>query len=106
MMHSGVVVIVALVSPFRTDRRQAHDLFDAEDFVEVYVDTPLEVCRERDVKGLYAKAAGGELPNLSGVGQEYEPPLNPDVVVSGTGDVAEAVSAIVTAAIGPMESAE
>jgi bifunctional enzyme CysN/CysC len=100
MMESGVVVLVALLSPFRVDRRQARDLIGAGDFIEVYVDTPLEVCRERDAKGLYAKAAAGELPNLSGVGQGYEPPQTPDVVVSGVGDVDDAVASIVSAVLG------
>ncbi len=75
MMGAGVVVLVALVSPFRSDRRAARDLFDAGDFVEVYVKTPVEVCEPRDPKGLYAKAAAGDLPNLTGVGQDYEEPL-------------------------------
>ncbi|MBI1378204.1 MAG: adenylyl-sulfate kinase [Frankiales bacterium] len=104
MMSSGVVVLVALVSPFRSDRRNARDLFDAGDFVEVFVDTPLDVCRERDVKGLYAKAAGGELPNLSGVGQDYEPPLDPELVVSGTGDVERSVEAVVAAVLASGDS--
>jgi bifunctional enzyme CysN/CysC len=100
MMESGVVVIVALVSPFRADRRQARDRIGAGDFLEVYVDTPIEICRERDSKGLYAKAEAGELPNLSGVGQEYEPPATPDLVVSGTGEVDDAVQSIVDAVLG------
>ena len=99
MMSSGLVVLVALLSPFRGDRRQARDLFAPGDFVEVYVNTPLEICRERDVKGLYAKAASGQLPNLSGVGQGYEPPLTPDVEVVGTGEVDVAASAIVAAVL-------
>ena len=93
MVESGTVVIVALVSPFRGDRRAARDLFDPGDFVEVFVSTPVEVVRcQRDPKGLYAKAASGELPNLTGVGQDYEEPLTPDLVVAGDGDLAESVS--------------
>ena len=99
MVQAGVVVLVALVSPFRGDRAAARELFDVGDFVEVWVDTPVEVCSSRDVKGLYAKAAAGTLPNLTGVGQEYEPPLNPDLVVSGDGDLSEAVAQVVAAAI-------
>jgi bifunctional enzyme CysN/CysC len=94
MMQSGVVVLVALVSPFRSDRRAARDLFDAGDFVEVFVDTPLEICQERDSKGLYAKAAAGALPNLSGVGQDYEPPLQAELTLDGTGDLADSVAAL------------
>ena len=99
MVESGTVVLVALVSPFRGDRRAARDLFDAGDFVEVHVNTPVEVCAARDTKGLYAKAAAGELPNLTGVGQEYEEPLTPDLVVSGEGDLGQAVASVVSAAL-------
>jgi bifunctional enzyme CysN/CysC len=104
MMSAGTVVLVALVSPFRADRRAARDLFDAGDFVEVHVRTPVEVCAARDPKGLYAKAASGELPNLTGVGQDYEEPLTPDLVVAGDGDVAEAAGAVVAAALAPPPS--
>jgi bifunctional enzyme CysN/CysC len=99
MVESGTVVIVALVSPFRGDRRAARDLFDPGDFVEVFVRTPVEVCAARDPKGLYAKAASGELPNLTGVGQDYEEPLSPDLVVAGDGDLQQAVAAVVAAAV-------
>jgi bifunctional enzyme CysN/CysC len=98
MRDSGVVVFVALVSPFRSDRESASTLFDKGDFIEVFVDTPVDVCSERDPKGLYAKAAAGNLPNMTGVGQAYEPPLNPDLIVHGTGDV-EASADLLVAAI-------
>ena len=99
--QEGTVVLIALVSPFRGDRRAARDLFDVGDFVEVFVNTPVEVCTARDPKGLYAKAAAGELPNLSGVGQEYEEPLNPDLVVAGDGDLTQSVAAVVALAMAP-----
>ncbi len=98
MRDSGVVVFVALVSPFRSDRESAATLFEKGDFIEVFVDTPVDVCSERDPKGLYAKAAAGNLPNMTGVGQAYEPPLNPDLIVHGTGDV-EASADLLVAAI-------
>jgi bifunctional enzyme CysN/CysC len=101
MVSAGTVVLVALVSPFRADRRAARDLFDPGDFVEVHVRTPVEVCAARDPKGLYAKAASGELPNLTGVGQDYEEPLTPDLVVAGDGELAEAVAVVVAAATAP-----
>lgn len=85
MVDAGLVVVVSLVSPFRGDRRAARALFDEGDFYEVFVDTPLDVCISRDPKGLYAKAAGGQLPNMTGVGQEYEAPTHPDVHLDGTG---------------------
>ncbi len=98
MVEAGTVVIVALVSPFRGDRRAARDLFAPGDFVEVFVRTPVEVCAARDPKGLYAKAASGDLPNLTGVGQDYEEPLSPDLVVLGDGDLAASVAAVTAAA--------
>jgi bifunctional enzyme CysN/CysC len=100
MVDAGLVVFVALVSPFIGDRRAARDLFEPGQFLEVYVDTPLEVVSERDTKGLYAKAAQGSLPNLTGVGQEYEPPLSPDLVLHGTGDVEEPVDLLVRLILG------
>ena len=100
MRDAGLVVIVALVSPFTGDRRAARELFEPGQFLEVYVDTPLDVVSKRDTKGLYAKAARGALPNLTGVGQEYEVPDNPDLVLHGTGDVEESVAQLVAAILG------
>jgi bifunctional enzyme CysN/CysC len=84
LFDAGLVTIVALVSPFASDRDQAKSLFPDGDFAEVWVKTPAEVCAERDPKGLYKKAAAGELPNLSGVGQEYQPPTRADLILDGT----------------------
>ena len=97
MLDAGLVVIVSLVSPFRGDRRAAKSLFAEGDFLEVFVDTPADVVVERDPKGLYAKAKAGTLPNMTGVGQGYEPPENPDVTVDGAGDVAVAVQQLLDA---------
>jgi bifunctional enzyme CysN/CysC len=87
LYEAGLLVIVALVSPYASDRTQARSLFPGGDFVEVWVETPAEVCAERDPKGLYKKAALGELPNLTGVGQEYEPPKSPELSLDGTAAV-------------------
>jgi bifunctional enzyme CysN/CysC len=84
LYDAGLVTIVALVSPYAEDRAQAKSLFPEGDFAEVWVETPAEVCAERDPKGLYRKAASGELPNLTGVGQEYEAPAGADLVLDGT----------------------
>ena len=97
MLDAGLLVIVSLVSPFRADRRAAKALFSGDDFLEVWVDTPTEVVVERDPKGLYAKAKAGTLPNMTGVGQGYEPPEHPDLVVSGAGDVDAAVRELLAA---------
>jgi len=87
LYEAGLVTIVALVSPFASDRNQAKALFPQGDFAEVWIKTPAEVCAERDPKGLYRKAASGELPNLTGVGQEYEPPTDADIVIDGVAEV-------------------
>ena len=84
MMDAGLIVIVALVSPFRVDRDQARELFEPGKFIEVWVNTPAELCAKRDPKGLYKKAAAGDLPNMTGIGQEYEAPLNAEIVLDGT----------------------
>ncbi|MEU6781862.1 adenylyl-sulfate kinase [Nonomuraea angiospora] len=90
LLDAGLIVIVALVSPFRTDRAVAKSLFRPGDFAEVWVDTPAEVCARRDPKGLYAQAKAGTLPNLTGLGQAYEPPEHPDLVVDGAGSLDDA----------------
>jgi bifunctional enzyme CysN/CysC len=95
MLDAGLVVIVALVSPFKVDRDHAREIFEADEFVEVWVKTPAEVCAERDPKGLYKKAKEGFLPNLTGVGQEYEPPTNAELVLDGTADIAANVEKLV-----------
>ena len=89
MVDAGLVVFVALVSPFRSDRRAARELFADDEFLEVFIDTPLDVVTERDPKGLYKKASEGTLPNLTGVGQGYEAPEHPELLLDGTADIAE-----------------
>ena len=95
MRDAGLVVFVALVSPYAADRRAAKSLFVGTEFLEVYVDTPVEVCAERDPKGLYAKAAAGNLPNMTGRGQAYEIPQEPDLVLSGTDDLDAVVDRLI-----------
>ena len=95
MADAGLVVLVALVSPYRADRRAAREIFPPGMFVEVYVDTPVDVCAARDHKGLYAKAAAGSLPNMTGVGQAYEAPENADLILHGVGDLDASVEALV-----------
>lgn len=82
MMDAGLIVMTAFISPFVREREMARELIGPENFVEVYVDTPLEVCEERDVKGLYKKARRGEIPNFSGVNSAYEPPEKPDIRIN------------------------
>jgi bifunctional enzyme CysN/CysC len=95
LYDAGLITIVALVSPYAEDRTQAKALFPAGDFAEVWIKTSAEVCEQRDPKGLYKKAAAGELPNLTGVGQEYEEPESAELVLDGTAPIDENVEELV-----------
>ena len=90
------MALVCLVSPYAADRRHARELHEQAglDFVEVFVNTSLEECARRDVKGLYAKARGGALSNLTGVGAPYEAPSAPDVELTEDLDVAAAAARV------------
>jgi bifunctional enzyme CysN/CysC len=101
LYDAGLVTIVALVSPFASDRNQAKSLFSDGEFAEVWVKTPAEVCAERDPKGLYKKAAAGELPNLTGVGQEYEAPEVADLILDGTNSIEVSVRALIEKFFSP-----
>jgi adenylyl-sulfate kinase len=79
LARNGVVAVTAAISPYRSVRDEVRSKIDS--FVEVYVDTPIEVCEQRDVKGLYAKARTGEIPEFTGVSDPYEPPVAPEVRV-------------------------
>jgi len=81
MLDAGVVVLSAFISPFQSDRDQVRQIVGAENYVEVFVDAPLELCEQRDVKGLYKKARAGEVKNFTGIDSPYERPLNPDLVI-------------------------
>jgi len=80
-VDAGFITIVASISPFRSERIAARGLFESDEFYEIYVDTPLPIAESRDPKGLYLKARRGEIPNFTGIGSAYEPPLDPDVRV-------------------------
>jgi adenylylsulfate kinase len=80
LSRNGVPVITAAISPYREIRNEARELMDGR-FVEVYAKAPLEVCEERDVKGLYAKARSGEIKEFTGVSDPYEPPEDPEILV-------------------------
>ena len=86
MVDAGLIVITALVSPFEADRQRARSIFDDGDFIEVFVDTPVDICISRDPKGLYKKAKDGQIPNFTGVGQDYERPSQPELILDGTAD--------------------
>ncbi|AJA49587.1 adenylyl-sulfate kinase [Clostridium pasteurianum DSM 525 = ATCC 6013] len=79
-VDSGVITITTFISPFIKDREAVRNLLK-EDFVEVYVDCPIEVCEKRDPKGIYKKARKGEIKNFTGIDSPYEPPVNPEITV-------------------------
>ena len=79
MVNAGVVVLCCFISPFRAEREMARTLFEDGEFVEIFVDTPLDVAESRDPKGLYKKARKGEIPNFTGISSPYEPPENPEL---------------------------
>ena len=91
MMDAGMIVMTAFISPFRREREMARELIGPENFVEVYVSTPLEICEQRDVKGLYRKARSGQLPNMTGVNSPYEPPEAPSMTTHSTESIEQAV---------------
>ena len=93
LLDAGIIVITAFISPFKKDRELARSLVQKDEFIEVFVDTPLEVCEERDPKGLYKKARSGELKNFTGIGSAYEKPLNPQIVL-GNDTIEDSVSKI------------
>ena len=100
MMDAGLVVITAFISPFRSERRMAKELIGEKHFVEIFVDTPLAVCEQRDPKGLYKKARAGQLPNMTGIGSPYEQPDNPGLVLNGesyTKDCVEKITQLLLA---------
>ena len=92
MADAGLVVIVSLISPYRQDRQQARDIVGSHRFREVFVSTALDVCEQRDPKGLYSKARKGEIPNFTGVNAPYEEPVAPDLTLDGARPLEELVS--------------
>jgi bifunctional enzyme CysN/CysC len=82
MADAGLIVLTAFISPFRAEREMVRAMLPEGEFVEIFVDTPLEVAEARDVKGLYKKARSGELKNFTGIDSPYEPPEQPDIVVN------------------------
>ena len=93
---AGMIVFVALVSPFAEDRERARGLFQPGSFSEAFVTTPIETCMDRDVKGLYDRAAVGGVENMTGVSQRYESPLAADIELDGAGDIETVTDQLVT----------
>lgn len=81
MLDAGIVVLSAFISPFKAEREQIRKIVGEENFIEVFVDTPLEVCEQRDVKGLYKRARAGEVKNFTGISSPYERPEKPAITI-------------------------
>ena len=95
MMDAGLIVITAFISPFRNERALARELIGNQNFVEAFLDTPLDVCEQRDPKGLYRKARLGFIPNMTGISSNYEQPQNPEITINtGKISIIEAVESI------------
>jgi len=81
LLDAGIVVLSAFISPFKADRDQVREIVGSENYMEVFVDTPIEICEQRDVKGLYKKARAGEVKNFTGIDSPYERPVAPDITI-------------------------
>ncbi len=81
MVEAGTITLTAFISPFKSDRLAARNLMQQGDFIEIYCCCALDVCEQRDVKGLYKKARAGEIPFFTGIGSTYEPPENPELII-------------------------
>ncbi len=97
MTESGLIALCAFISPFRAERRLVRELLDKDEFIEIFVDTPIEDCIARDPKGLYKKAIAGEIKNFTGIDQSYEPPEAPEIIVGRDGQTAEQAAAKIVA---------
>jgi adenylylsulfate kinase len=81
MTDAGLLILTAFISPFKADRKIVRDLVQAHEFIEIFMDTPLEECEHRDPKGLYKKARKGEITNFTGIDSEYEIPMQPEITI-------------------------
>jgi adenylyl-sulfate kinase len=96
LLDAGIVVLSAFISPFKVDRDRVKELVGAENYIEVFVDAPMELCEQRDVKGLYKKARSGEVKNFTGIHARYEVPENPDIrIPTGSLSVEESIEMLV-----------
>ena len=94
---AGIVVLTAFISPYATDRDQVRAIHPEGTFIEVHVDTPLDVCETRDPKGLYVKARAGEIPDFSGISAPYEPPPSPEITIDTTQPLDDCIAQLLAA---------
>lgn len=91
-VDAGIIVLCSFISPFEAERRMVRERLEADEFIEIFVDAPIDVCRARDPKGLYAKAARGEIKNFTGVDQAYERPASPELILDTATESADALA--------------
>lgn len=96
---AGLIVLTAFISPYKSDREMVRELMGEGEFVEIFVDTPLEVCEERDPKGLYKKARAGEIKNFTGIDDPYEAPENPEITLHTADESVEESAAKIVASL-------
>jgi adenylylsulfate kinase len=77
--EANLIILIALISPFRNDRDKVRSILKPDQFIEIYLDCPMEVCEKRDVKGMYKKARARKIENFTGISSPYEPPINPEI---------------------------
>lgn len=95
MVDAGVIVATAFISPFQADRQKVRDLFEPEQFFELYVDTPVSICEQRDPKGLYKQAREGKIKQFTGIDSPYEIPQNPELHLDGQQPISDSLSQII-----------
>ncbi|MGJ3354705.1 adenylyl-sulfate kinase [Providencia sp. Je.9.19] len=95
MVDAGLVVATAFISPYQADRQKVRDLFEQDQFFELHVATPIEICEQRDPKGLYQQAREGKITQFTGIDSPYETPENPELQIDGLNPVIDSVSQIV-----------
>jgi bifunctional enzyme CysN/CysC len=101
-VETGVIVLCSFISPFRAERQMVRELVEPGEFIEIFVDTPIEECIARDPKGLYAKARSGAIPNFTGIDSPYEAPETPEIVLKTVGTSPEALAQQVIARLREM----
>ena len=95
MVDAGLIVIAAFISPFKKQRDKTRSLFNANEFVEVFMDTPIEVCEQRDPKGLYKKARSGIIKDFTGIDSPYEKPVSAEIILKGINKKPEDLAEII-----------
>ncbi len=103
MTDAGLIVLTAFISPFRAERRMVREMMDEGEFIEIFVDTPLDVAEARDVKGLYKKARAGELKNFTGIDSPYEEPENAEIRVNTVDMTVEEAADYIVSRILPLK---